>query len=220
MSEVGGAAGTAAAATAASDDEDDEKEEAVLNRSAEVDEEDALARALSLPRLLTSPSLLAPSSVTGAQADAAEPPGPLVLPLHVWPAVFDEETILSQQGGASWPDLSGDESTYGAAQRWVRQNGKLLIRTVTWNLAAQPPPAASTTMVTYGSDERRIVSAIGKSRPECTITVSRYGLSTLDDAVDVAMAGLSCGRGNLSRICKVSARTGFEFYTNQNLRAC
>ena len=51
-----------------------------------------------------------------------------------WPEVLTENF-----GDGSWPDLSSEASDE-SVEAWVQQNGKVLIRTVTWNLCAEPPP--------------------------------------------------------------------------------
>ncbi len=52
----------------------------------------------------------------------------------VWPDVLTENFA-----DGSWPDLSSEASDE-SVEAWVQQNGKVLIRTVTWNLCAEPPP--------------------------------------------------------------------------------
>lgn len=52
----------------------------------------------------------------------------------LWPEVLTEKF-----DDGSWPDLSSEASDE-SVEAWVQQNGKILIRTVTWNLCAEPPP--------------------------------------------------------------------------------
>ena len=52
-----------------------------------------------------------------------------------WP-----EVIVEDFADNSWPDLSPSVSDE-AVESWVQQNKRVLVRTVTWNLCAEPPPA-------------------------------------------------------------------------------
>lgn len=52
-----------------------------------------------------------------------------------WP-----EVIVEDFTDKSWPDLSPGASDE-AVENWVHENKKVLVRTVTWNLCAEPPPA-------------------------------------------------------------------------------
>jgi hypothetical protein len=54
----------------------------------------------------------------------------------IWPAVVTEN--FGDTG--SWPALSS-EVTDESVEAWVRENKKVIVRTVTWNLCAQPPPS-------------------------------------------------------------------------------
>lgn len=52
-----------------------------------------------------------------------------------WPEVITENFADS-----SWPDLSPDTPDE-SVEAWVNQHKRVLVRTVTWNLCAEPPPA-------------------------------------------------------------------------------
>lgn len=62
----------------------------------------------------------------------ANPVDPILTP--IWPEahveVFDE----------SWPDLTMSAEEVG---KWVITNKKVLVRTITWNLCANPPPSSN-----------------------------------------------------------------------------
>lgn len=51
----------------------------------------------------------------------------------VWPSPFVEDF-----NDPDWPNLEADESE---VLKWVTANKRLMMRTVTWNLCAKPPPA-------------------------------------------------------------------------------
>lgn len=169
--------------TAQQNDEGDEEdkvaekdiEEEALNISAEIDVDEALARAMSSPKLLTVPSrsALPPAEEfpVSAPVEAAEEPA------IVWPPVFDEETALSQLGPESWPDLSdtGGEAN-SAAERWVRLHGKILVRVVTWNLAAKPPPASEFVAKQVLPPNRYHMYIVGTE--ECERSIASSALNT------------------------------------------
>lgn len=49
-----------------------------------------------------------------------------------WPDPLVEDFTDSE-----WPDLSQSDAN---VQAWVLKNKKILLRTITWNLCAKPPP--------------------------------------------------------------------------------
>ena len=73
------------------------------------------------------------SAVSNAVPSDTGDVGPQAL---VWPAVVTED--FGDTG--SWPNLSSEVSDE-SVEAWVRENKKVIVRTVTWNLCAQPPPS-------------------------------------------------------------------------------
>lgn len=63
----------------------------------------------------------------------ASTPGPVAEPAPVWP-----DPIVEDFHDPEWPDLTVSKEE---VERWVLTHKKMLIRTVTWNLCAKPPPA-------------------------------------------------------------------------------
>jgi hypothetical protein len=57
------------------------------------------------------------------------------------PAVWPEPLV--ETFDSTWPSLSLSETSVADVEKWVVDNRKVLIRTVTWNLCAKPPPATS-----------------------------------------------------------------------------
>eukprot|EP01033_Poteriospumella_lacustris_P000215 gene215-gene20 len=52
-----------------------------------------------------------------------------------WP-----EPVVEDFNDPDWPSLSGSDEE---VRRWVLENKKLMMRVVTWNLCAKPPPHQS-----------------------------------------------------------------------------
>lgn len=69
----------------------------------------------------------APTSSAAENGNEAQP--------AAWP-----EVIVEDFSDNSWPDLSPSVSDE-AVESWVHENKRVLVRTVTWNLCAEPPPA-------------------------------------------------------------------------------
>lgn len=66
-------------------------------------------------------------SATGEE-QAVEPPPP------AWP-----EPLVEDFSDPDWPELA--TSTNEEVERWVLENKRILLRTVTWNLCAKAPPS-------------------------------------------------------------------------------
>jgi hypothetical protein len=115
------AAGSGVAADEDADSEPDDAEEQALEEGA-AREEDQMLRSL---RAQMSPKG-AQVSETGTEADEVAVPA-------VWPTPLDEPL-----DGADWPDLS---HTGPDVEQWVVSHGHMLVRNVTWNLAAKAPPS-------------------------------------------------------------------------------
>lgn len=49
---------------------------------------------------------------------------------------------LADSFDSQWPQLASSTPKEDVLS-WVTTNGKILVRTVTWNLCANPPPASS-----------------------------------------------------------------------------
>mmetsp|Transcript_36819 Transcript_36819/g.63556 ORF Transcript_36819/g.63556 Transcript_36819/m.63556 type:complete len:641 (-) Transcript_36819:7-1929(-) len=83
-----------------------------------------------------------------------------------WPEVLTENF-----GDGSWPDLSSEASDE-SVEAWVQQNGKVLIRTVTWNLCAEPPPIVGDIQQNLLPKDRFHIYIIGTEECERSIAQS------------------------------------------------
>ena len=112
---------------------------------------------------------------------------------HEWPEPLDD---LVHINGEDWPVLNSqnngnvdkDDGENGDAltetpvavpatecndtEKWIRRNQKIAIRTVTWNLAAKPPPPASETRSTLFPQNKYHVIAVGTEECERSIAAS------------------------------------------------
>jgi hypothetical protein len=83
-------------------------------------------------------------------------------PHAVSPAVWPEPLVESFDG--TWPSLSS-ETSVADVEKWVVENKRVLIRTVTWNLCAKPPPSSSGICVNLLPKDRYVALALENGPP-------------------------------------------------------
>lgn len=155
------------------EDENDHDEE-VLNMSAEIDEEKQLAAlrmALTVPVLLTGGQSLRETRDNISQelgvVELERTTTNVDIPVD-WPRVLDEEATSPEL--TSWPNL-GSTTTIAECESWIKQHGKIILKTITWNLAAKLPPVQDATSQLL-SPNRYHIYVIGTEECERSIAAS------------------------------------------------
>jgi len=97
-------------------------------------------------------------------------PDPDVSTPHVWP-----DPLIENFADDSWPILDTDDNA--TVERWVLEKNRILLRTITWNLCAKPPPSVSEVSTSLIGRNRFHLYVIGTEECERSIAASAWNPS-------------------------------------------
>ena len=136
-------------------------EEAALMEQSVREEMRTLTAMKSKADLIHTPGT--PQPAPGAAAK--EEPG-----LIPWPDALEDKALV--ENALFWPDLS---TSGPEVEEWVVSNTKIMLRTVTWNLAAKPPPAVDAATSVMLPRNRYHIYVVGTE--ECERSIAQSALN-------------------------------------------